>query len=300
MDIHHLRVFVSVFKNRSFSRASEQMHLTQPTISDHIRTLEEDLRCRLFDRLGRSIMPTKEAEALYIRAVDIIERADAIRDALSQFSSEPSGELIIAASTIPGTYLLPAVMAGFRKQYPSISFQIAIGDSRAVVERLLSHELLIGVVGTKLSNNQLHHEPLYEDELIVIAPRDSALKRTISVQEFLKCPLAMREEGSGTRKEIERILDTKGLAFSDLAVSGIFGSTDAIKQAVKAGLGISVLSRVAVHDELAAGVLKEIKLNGLKMRRQFFLVTHQKRTLPSAYSLFYKYLLSKESQVPAE
>ena len=291
MDIHHLRVFVSVFKNRSFSRASEQLHLTQPTISDHIRSLEQDLRCRLFDRLGRSIMPTKEAEALYIHAVDIIERAEAIRDILGQFRAEPSGELIIGASTIPGTYLLPATMAEFRKRFPSISFQIDIGDSRAIVDRLLSHELLVGIVGTKLNNTQLHYEPFYDDELIVVASRECSLKPTISLQEFVKSPLVMREEGSGTRKEIERILEAKGYALSDLTISGIFGTTDSIKQAVKAGLGLSVLSRVAVRDELAAGVLREIKLSGLKMRRQFFLVTHQKRTLPSAYSLFYRYLL---------
>lgn len=291
MDIHHLRVFVSVFKNRSFSRASEQLHLTQPTISDHIRSLEQDLRCRLFDRLGRSIMPTKEAETLYIHAVDIIERAEAIRDILGQFRAEPSGELIIGASTIPGTYLLPATMAEFRKRFPSISFQIVIGDSRAIVDRLLSHELLVGIVGTKLNNNQLHYAPFYDDELIAVASRECSLKPTIPLQEFVKSPLVMREEGSGTRKEIERILEAKGYALSDLTISGIFGTTDSIKQAVKAGLGLSVLSRVAVRDELATGVLREIKLSGLKMRRQFFLVTHQKRTLPSAYSLFYRYLL---------
>ncbi|KAF0185182.1 MAG: transcriptional regulator [Nitrospirae bacterium] len=291
MDIHHLRVFVSVFKNRSFSRASEQLHLTQPTVSDHIRSLEQDLRCRLFDRLGRSIIPTTEAEVLYIHAVDIIERAAAIRDALGQFRAEPTGELIIGASTIPGTYLLPATMAEFRKRYPSISFQIVIGDSRSVVDRLLSHELLVGVVGTKQHNNQLQYQPFYDDELIVVASHDFASRQIISLQELLKCPLVMREEGSGTLKEIERILDTKGYSLSNLMISGIFGTTDAIKQAVKAGLGISVLSRVAVREELASGMLKEIKISGLKMRRQFFLVTHQKRTLPSAYTLFYKYLL---------
>ncbi|HSW62854.1 MAG TPA: selenium metabolism-associated LysR family transcriptional regulator [Dissulfurispiraceae bacterium] len=291
MDIHHLRVFVAVFKNRSFSRASEQLNLTQPTVSDHIRSLEQDLRCRLFDRLGRSIIPTTESEVLYMHAVDIIERAEAIRDVLSQFRAEPTGELIIGASTIPGTYLLPVTMAEFRKQYPSISFQIVIGDSRSVVDRMLSHELLVGVVGTKLNYNQLQYEPFYDDELIVVASRDFALKQTISLQELLKCPLVMREEGSGTLKEIERILGAKGYSLSNLIISGIFGTTDAIKQAVKAGLGISVLSRVAVREELASGILKEIKISGLKMRRQFFLVTHRKRTLPAAYSLFYKYLL---------
>jgi len=291
MDIHHLRVFVSVFKNRSFSRASEQLNLTQPTVSDHIRSIEQEFDCRLFDRLGRSILPTKEAEALYLHAVDIIERTDAVREVLGQFRAEPSGELVVGGSTIPGTYLLPSIMAKFRKKYPLIGFQIVISDSQIIVERLLDHDLLIGIVGTRLSNSQLSYEPFYDDELVVVASPDLAVKQTISLTDFLNMPAIMREEGSGTRREIERILAAKGHSIDDLKVSGIFGTTDAVKQAVIAGLGVAVLSRVAVRGELAANVLQEIRISGLKMRRQFFLVTHQKRTLPSAYAAFVQHLM---------
>lgn len=291
MDIHHLRVFVSVFKNRSFSRASEQLNLTQPTVSDHIRSIEQEFDCRLFDRLGRSILPTKEAEALYLHAVDIIERTDAVREILGQFRAEPSGELVVGGSTIPGTYLLPTIMAKFRKKYPLIAFQIVIGDSQTIVERLLDHDLLVGVVGTRLNNSQLLYEPFYDDELVVVAAPELALKQTISLPDFLNMPVIMREEGSGTRREIERIFEAKGHSIDELKVSGIFGTTDAVKQAVIAGLGVAVLSRVAVRGELAANVLQEIRISGLKMRRQFFLVTHQKRTLPSAYAAFVRHLL---------
>ncbi len=296
MDIHHLRVFVSVFKNRSFSRASEQLNLTQPTVSDHIRSIEQEFDCRLFDRLGRSILPTKEAEALYLHAVDIIERTDAVREILGQFRAEPSGELVVGGSTIPGTYLLPTIMAKFRKKYPSIAFQIVIGDSQTVVERLLDHDLLVGIVGTRLNNSQLLYEPFYDDELVVVAAPELALKQTVSLSDFLNMPIIMREEGSGTRREIERILEAKGHSIDDLKVSGIFGTTDAVKQAVIAGLGVAVLSRVAVRGELAANVLQEIRIGGLKMRRQFFLVTHQKRTLPSAYAAFVRHLLQSQKK----
>ncbi|HMK43202.1 MAG TPA: selenium metabolism-associated LysR family transcriptional regulator [Dissulfurispiraceae bacterium] len=292
MDIHQLRVFVSVFKNRSFSRASEQLHLTQPTISDHIRSLEQEFRCSLFDRLGRSIIPTREAEVLYPHAVDVIERAEAIRGVIGQFQAEPSGELVVGASTIPGTYLLPVVMAGFRKKFPSISFQIIIGDSRSVIDGLISHELLIGVVGTKPASRQIHFTAFHDDELLLVAAPDTGIKQGLTVQELLKCPMVMREEGSGTRREFERLLATKDVSFGDLNISGIFSTTDAVKQAVKAGLGLAVLSRLAVREELDRGVLKEIRLSGLRMRRQFFLLTHQKRTLPAAYALFYNHLVT--------
>lgn len=292
MDIHQLRVFVSVYKNKSFSRASEQMHLTQPTISDHIRSLEQEFECRLFDRLGRGIMPTPEAEALYLHAVDIIERADAIRDVVGQFRSAPSGTILIGASTIPGTYLLPPLLASFRAHHPEISFQIAVTDSRMVLDRVLSHDYLMGVVGTKLANQQVTYTPLCDDELIVVASPSAKLRPVKSVGELLRHPVVMREDGSGTRKEIERILESRNIGLDALQVSGVFGSTDAIKQAVKAGLGISVLSRLAVQDELAHGTLVEMPVNGLRMKRQFYLITHEKRTLPPAYAVFSKHLIS--------
>lgn len=291
MDIHQLRVFVSVYKNRSFSRASEQMHLTQPTISDHIRSLEQEFECRLFDRLGRSILPTQEAETLYLHAVDIIERAEAIRDVVGQFRAAPSGTVLVGASTIPATYLLPRLLASFHVQYPDISYQVSVADSRGIVNRVLNHDYLIGVVGTRLSNPYLNYTPICDDELIVIASPSAGAGRTLSLHELMREPMVVREEGSGTRNEIERILAAKKVSFSDLRVSGIFGSTEAVRQAVKAGLGISILSKLAVQDELVSGTLEEITVTGLKMKRQIYLVSHQKRTLPPVYAIFSNHLV---------
>ena len=124
MDIHHLRIFLSVFRNRSFSKASTELRLSQPTVSDHIKSLEDYLECTLFERLAKKIIPTGEAEVLYNYAIEVTEKADGIRHAIGQFKKEVAGELIIGASSIPGTYLLPSLMASFKKQYPAISFQI--------------------------------------------------------------------------------------------------------------------------------------------------------------------------------
>ena len=118
MDIHHLRVFASVFKNRSFSKASEELHLTQPTISNHIKALEDEFDCKLFDRLGRTILPTKEAEVLYSHSIELIERTNNLREAIGLIKKDISGKLIIGASTIPGVYLLPGFMSEFRKEIP--------------------------------------------------------------------------------------------------------------------------------------------------------------------------------------
>jgi DNA-binding transcriptional LysR family regulator len=297
MDIHQLKIFVSVFKNRSFSRASEELYLTQPTISDHIKTLEEEFNCKLFDRLGRTIIPTKEAEVLYSHAIEIIEKADTIKDAIGQFKKDLSGELIIGASTIPSTYLIPHIMADFQKKHPSVSFQILESDSKGIVDRVLKHELLMGIVGAKLNDTQIHYMPFMDDELIVVSSPSLIKKERLTLKELIKFPMVLREQGSGTRKETEKILENKGVSLEDIQIGGIFGSTDAVKQAVKAGLGISILSRLSVIDELKYHILKEIKLTDIEMKRKFYIATHKKRTLPIIYKIFLEHLKTESKNI---
>lgn len=294
MDIHHLRIFSRVFKNRSFSRASEELHLSQPTVSEHIRSLEDELRCKLFDRLGRRIIPTREAEALYNQSIEILEKVEGLPAVLGQSRQEMSGHLVIGASTIPGTYILPRIIASFRNEHPTVSFSIAISDSRGIIEKLTNHELLIGIVGAKLGNGHIHYASFLEDELIVIRSPSSKLAGTLSLKQLVELPMVMREEGSGTKKEFEKILERKGVGGDQIRVAAVLGSTDAVKQAVKEGIGVSIISRRAVLDELRCKILKEITIRDVEMKRHFFIVTHKKRTLPHAYQTFLNYLKSHE------
>ncbi|MBI5103113.1 MAG: LysR family transcriptional regulator [Nitrospirae bacterium] len=292
MDIHHLKVFSAVYKHRSFSRAADELLLTQPTVSDHIRALEEELNCKLFDRLPRMILPTSEAEVLIDRAQEIIERAEDLKGVLSEFRKDLAGHLIIGASTIPGTYILPGLTASFRRENPSVFFEIIVSDSRAVIDKVAGHDLLIGIVGAKLDARQVHYEPFLDDELIAITSGTFDGKKSIGIREIANSPIVMREQGSGTRKEFEKILEREGSDPGQLNIVGIFGSTDAIKQAVKEGMGISIISRRSVKDELRCGMLREIKINDADMRRQFYIITHRKRTLPHLYKIFLEYLRS--------
>jgi DNA-binding transcriptional LysR family regulator len=290
MDIHQLRVFVSVFKNRSFSKASQELHLTQPTISDHIKSLENEFDCKLFDRLGRTIIPTKEAEVLYSHALEIIEKANTLNDLIGQSKKDMKGELIVGASTIPGTYLLPSIIAAFQRKHPSVSFQILISDSKGIVDRISKHELLLGIVGAKLGNEHVNYVPFVEDELIVVSSPSLVKNNKMTLKELIKFPLVLREEGSGTRRETEKILESRGVSLEDINITGIFGSTDAIKQAVKAGLGVSILSRLSVKDELKHNILKEIELTDIQMKRKFYIITHKKRTLPLLHTIFVEHI----------
>ncbi|MFA5353756.1 MAG: selenium metabolism-associated LysR family transcriptional regulator [Thermodesulfovibrionales bacterium] len=290
MDIHHLKVFVAVFRGRSFSGASESLRLTQPTISSHIKALEEELQCSLFDRMGRSIIPTKEAELLYPHAVEIIERAEGVKEIIGSSRNEIAGSLFIGASTIPGTYILPSIMAEMQKSHSSLSFQITIADSKEILERIARHEILLGIVGARLSEPAIRYIPFREDELIIVASPSMRAPEVMEAKAVTRFPLVMREEGSGTRKETERILAHKGIAIDNIRPACVLSSPDAIKQAVKAGMGIAILSRVSVADEIRCGVLREISLKGGEMKRAFYIATHKKRSLPPTYRFFLDYL----------
>lgn len=290
MDIHHLKVFLSVFKNRSFSKASEELHLSQPTISSHIKAMEDELDCRLFDRAGRSVIPTKEAEMLYAYASEIVERLEGIRTALGLLKERVEGKLTIGASTIPGTYIIPPMIAEFKKKYPAISFHVVIEDSRKITDMVLNHELLLGIVGAKMDKGKTEYLPFIEDELILVSSPGLLDRKKITLRELKGIPFLLREEGSGTRKMMERLLSEKGVGLSDLNVAAVLGSTDSVKEAVKAGLGASILSKIAVKGELKAGILKEIKVKVLNMKRSFYIITHKRRTLPKHYRAFLDYL----------
>ena len=293
MDLHHLRIFVSVFKHRSFSKASQELSLSQPTVSDHIQNLENELNCRLFDRLGRTILPTKEADVLNRHAREVIEKAEALGEMIGNLKKEIGGELILGASNIPGTYLMPSLMASFRRKYPSVSVQVSISDSRGIVEKVIGQELLMGIVGAEIPNAQISYTTLMEDELIAVASPSMMTKSRMSLQDLLLYPIVSREKGSGTLRETERILEEMGLPIDALRVAGVFGSTEAVKQAVKAGFGVSILSKMSVAEDLRHNTLKEVKIKGVLMKREIVLVTHKKRTLPLAYRVFLEHVLSE-------
>ncbi len=291
MDIHQMRVFASVYRHRSFSKASRELHLTQPTISNHIANLEAELGCRLFDRAGRRTIPTEEAKALYAGVQDIIDRVDNLKDAVGGLRGGVEGELVIGASSIPATYILPAIAAAFRAKHPGASFHIRVGDTAGITDLVVNHELLLGVVGAKMEHGRLDYQPFIEDELLLIAPPGLKLKPKVELAEAIKHPFLLRETGSGTRRIMLEYMARQGTAPKDLNVAAVLGSTDAVKQAVKSGLGVSIVSKFAVADEIADAKLTASCIAGMKMVRPFYAITHKRRSLARRYAEFLEYML---------
>lgn len=292
MDIHQLRVFVSVFKNRSFSKASKELYLTQPTISEHIKTLESELNVKLFDRIGRTVIPTRDAEILLEQAIEIIDRVGKLKESLDQMRKNPSGNIVIGTSSIPGTYILPKILTKFREKYPEIILNILISDSKKVINDISEGQLLIGVTGTKFFSNHLEFIPFMDDQLVLV-DKNFITKKAIAPEDLYDYPFILREEGSGTRREMERWLSQMKMKVERLRTVCIFGSNDAVKEAIKNGLGVSIMSIHSIRDEIDCKKLKMVKISGWEMKRTFYLVIHKKRTLPFVYQLFFDFLKNK-------
>ena len=293
MDIHHLKIFVSVYKNKSFTKASEKLHISQPTISEHIKNLEKSLDCKLFDRLGRSIMPTAEADILYPKALQILDDLDQIQEDISAAGTGIKGKLIIGASTIPGAYILPRMAYTFKKQYPDVAFEILIEDSGKITNMVLQHDLFFGIVGAKMTSEKLDYEPLIEDELVLVATPKLLPQKTITLDKLRSIPFLQREIGSGTRQTFENFLKKNTITTNTFNIVATLGSISAVKQAVKENLGASVISRVAVQEELDSSILHEIPIINMKMKRKFYLVLQKKRTLPTQYAAFCEHMKKK-------
>jgi DNA-binding transcriptional LysR family regulator len=295
MDLHHIEIFCSIVKYRSFSRAAEVMLLTQPTVSGHMKNLEAELGVKLLDRLGKRALPTEAGEILYRHGTRLLEERERAKQEIEKLTGRISGVLTIGGSTIPGAYLLPPLIGAFKRNNPSIKVQMSIDDTARITEAVLMGSLSIGVVGARLSEPQLEVHPFQTDELVVAVPRRHrwARKRTISPEELRDEPFILREQGSGTRKIMEDRLEHAGLSIADLNIEAVVGSSDAVRQAVKAGLGISILSSRALKDDIEAGRLAAVRISGVKMERHFYVILLRGRSRSPLCRSFLDFILKR-------
>jgi DNA-binding transcriptional LysR family regulator len=295
MDFRQIEIFVKVAELGSFSRAAEALYLTQPTVSERVRSLEEELGIKLLDRQQRGASPTKAGQLLLAYAQRILQLLAEARQALDEFQGRMSGELIVGASTIPGEYVLPPLIGRFKAKFPDISISLLIGDTQGVLDWLLEGKVEAGVVGAQIDHRAIEYRELGPDELVLVVPSDHPWhgKKTVTLDEVRQEPLIVREKGSGSRHALERALGEVGLDLGAFKVVGEMGSTQAIKQAVKAGVGVSMISKRAVEEECRANLLWCVKVKDLKFTRAFYLVIHRDRTRSPLAEAFRAFLLDE-------
>ena len=298
MDIHRLEVFCKVVELQSFTKAAEAVCLTQPTVSEHVRALEDMLGEKLVDRLGREVLPTPAGKILYQYGRKIIQLRDETIQALEKYKGNLSGHLLIGASTIPGTYILPTYIGSFKAEHPSIQITVEIASSAEIVERVLRNELEVGLVGAKWQDRRIVLEEVFSDELILAAfpGHPWAGRKSIAVEELSGQAFIMREKGSGTRMVMIEALQERGFDLSKLYVVAEMGSTEAVRQAIKARIGISILSYHSIAEDLQRKTLVAIPIRDVRIFRSFYLVQRKSRQTSPLCTAFLSYLKDRAAE----
>ncbi len=285
MNLSQLKAFLAVAQDRSFSRAAEKLYLTQPAVSKQIQALEEGLGMRLFDRVGRSILLTEAGNILQDHAHIVFQTLEEARETITQLRGLQRGHLRISAASTIGTYMLPQPLGELKAQFPGIEISLAITNKARVVQQVLNHEVELGFVGPPVEPAELEREEYLLDELVLILAPTHRLAReeSVGVAELAEEVFILREQGSGTREIMEEEL---GRVHLSLKKAMELGSTEAIKQAVAANLGVSIVSKFAISLEILQGRLAVARLPELNLSRQLFVIHHGGRTLSPAAQEF--------------
>lgn len=278
MNTRSLRVFAEVARTGSFSTAARNLGLTQPAVSFHVRSLEKEYGCTLVDRsLGRCRL-TEPGRALLRHAQRILKLEEELAREMEGRRGEPSGTLLLAASNIPGEYILPRLLSRYHERFPLVELRLEVTDTGRVLDLVRAGEVDLGCVGSREKEERLEYGRLCSDRLVFIAPGDHPMadRKGIAAEDLAGETLILREEGSGTRLHMLRILSELGLDLSSLDRL-VVGSTMAVIQAVAAGAGISVSSLWAVEPYARLGKIRILPLSGPDLERDFFYVTLRRR-----------------------
>jgi DNA-binding transcriptional LysR family regulator len=298
MTLRQIEVFLAIARDKSFSVAARRIHLSQPTASEHMQELEKELGATLFTRRGRAIALTEAGRVFETYAARILADVAGARQAVVELDGLKRGSLLIGASTTPGIYLLPGLIGEFRSRHPGIDLHLDIANSHVIEERVRADELDLGVVGGhELARGERCLTAGLVDELVLIVPPQHpwARRRDILPKALAAEPLLVREEGSATRRATERSLAIAGVKY---AVRMELGHTEAIKQAVMAGLGVAFLSVYAIAGEVATGRLCPLRIRGLPIRRHFHVIYSEGRPPGASARAFLQHLDAVRTRPP--
>jgi LysR family transcriptional regulator, low CO2-responsive transcriptional regulator len=284
-----IRVFHAAAARLSYSKAAQELGISQPAVSFHIRGLEDELGVSLFERMGKQIFLTTAGRILAEDAARMMLLEEEARIAITELQGLDRGVLVVGASATIGIYLLPEVLGVFHERHPAVKVNLRLGNKARTLERLHDNEVDFGLVAGPLMESDLVSEAYLEDELIPIVAvgHRFAKKHRVQPSELRSETFLMRERGSGTQQRLEERLFQVGVQPTETMQ---LGSTEAIKQAVSANLGISVASRYALRQEIASGRLEQANIPGLIISRELLLVHHKDKRLSRA-AIAFRHLL---------
>ena len=290
MEIKQLEIFACVAKRLSFSKAAEELFVSQPTVSTQVNSLEKNLGVQLFTRNTKGVSLTKAGEECLLYAKKILSLRDEVRWRVSGEDKNTSGEVDIISSTIPAQHLLPGIIADFQKTWKNVIFRVVQADSRRVISEMSGFRYDFGLVGTVPRDERFCCIPIFGDELVLAVPADFPNDFTPSYDNFskliAKTPFIMRESGSGTRVEVEGLLSQIGINLKNLAVPAYFSDTHSILLAVSRNMGVSLVSKIAAAMYVDVGLVKTVEFHGEIFTRKIFLIYNKELWLSPMQKAF--------------
>ena len=275
ITLQQLEALISLVEEGSFSLAAKKMHLSQPALTKNIRNAEDYLGAPLVNRSSMGISLTPEGKIIYDYARRMVKLREEAKEKIDALGVNTGGNIYIGASTIPATYILPRVLSALRSNHPDITTYIKTADSEDVMNMVLAGEVEIGIIGKSPANKKLEAQELWKDRLVLAVPKQHKWSKTKSVvmKDLFIEPFIVREKGSATRYFMENYLkEEKSVNISQFNICAEMGSSEAVKEAIIAGLGVSIISIHAIERELAQGILMEIPIQSCWMERNFYLI----------------------------
>jgi len=293
MELREIRTFCAVVETGSFTKAAKILYLTQPTVTLQIQSLENNLGIYLFNRSLRDIVLTESGRVFYEYAKKIISLCDEAVKSVCNVDKIAKGNLRVGGCSSIGEYVLPKELASFKKIYSCAEISLKIAPSLQIIEDLIQGALEIGVVGSKTKIAQLVYKDFIRDELVLIVSSNHpfASSGKITLDQLREEPFLIRCEGSGLRSTLKREFENLGLKLDELNVIMSLGNTSAIKRGVISGIGVSIVPKISIENELKLNLLKEVKIGGVNLFMDFYIAYNPSRFLSKIPELFLEHLL---------
>jgi DNA-binding transcriptional LysR family regulator len=292
LNVHQLHIFYTVAERGSFSSAAQALHMTQPAVTMQIQALEERFGVKLLLRSTKKLELTEAGHCLLPqarKAIELMEETDAV---MARYVETLKGQLLFAASLTIGEYVLPRLLGPFLREHPEMSVSMRIMNTSEIVEEIAHHGLAFGLVEASTDDAAVVAEPVMNDELTLVVPpaHPFAERGEVELEEVLAEPFVLRERGSGTRQVLVEELEKIGVTEDRLRIVSDFGSNGAVKSAVEAGIGLTVLSAWSIKNEVSLGLLKPVRIRNVNFRRQFYAVRSPSTELPFHAAVLLQYL----------
>ena len=292
LNLEAIKVFLAVAEYGSFSEAGRQIHISQPAVSQIVQGLERQLQVQLFIRQGRNAQMTEAGQVLVPMARELMSSSQRVIQTMLSLQGEVIGEMTIGCSTTSGKYLLPGMIARFRRKFPQVRLNVLVTSRDSVINKLINADVPLGVSSKQIEHPDLEYQDFFTDNVILIVPAEHpwAKFRKVYPDDLLDEPMILREELAGTREVLMDGLHAHDISQEMLNVAMVLGNAEAIEMAVEEGLGIAFVSRLAASRGLELGRIVEVEVEGMQLSRDIYLVRNRKQPLTRAQTEFWQFI----------